>query len=84
MSGCRLIGYKNNELYYECRECNNKSYKSITGLIKQIPILYQFYKDDLNKFVLLLRKDGYPYKDMDGCEKFNETSLPDKRIFTVN
>ena len=30
--------------------------KSINGLIKKFPIIYQFCKDDLNKFVLLLKK----------------------------
>ena len=36
---------------------------------------------DLNKFALLLRKGVYPYEDMDSWEKFNETSLPDKKAF---
>ena len=34
---------------------------------------------DLNKFVLLLRKGVYPYEYMDSWERFNETSLPDKK-----
>ena len=55
--------------------------KSINGLIKKFPIIYQFCKDDLNKFVLLLRKGVYAYKDMDSWEKFNETTLPDKKAF---
>ena len=37
--------------------------------------------DNLNKFVLLVRKDVYPYEDIDSWEKFNETSLPDKQAF---
>ena len=81
MPKCRLIGLKNNELYYACKECNNESHKSINGLIKKFPNTYQFCKDDLNKFVLLLRKGIYPYEDMDSWEKFNETSLPDKKDF---
>ena len=59
----------------------NAEKKSINGLIKKFPIIYQFCKDDLNKFVLLLRKGVYPYEDMDSWEKFNETSLPDKKAF---
>ena len=33
------------------------------------------------KFILLLRKCVYPYKCMDYCKKFNETSLPTKEDF---
>ena len=29
MPECRLIGLKNNELYYKCKECNDEPYKSI-------------------------------------------------------
>ena len=35
----------------------------------------------INKFILLLRKGGYPYKYMDGWERFDEKSLPDKEAF---
>ena len=33
----------------------------------------------VNLFVLLLRKGVYPYGYMDSWERFNETSLPDKK-----
>ena len=46
--------------------------------------MYQFCNGDLNKFVLLLRKGVYPYEDMDSWEKFDETSLPDKKAFYSN
>ena len=36
---------------------------------------------DINKFILLLRKDVYPYEYMDSWERFNETSLPNKGAF---
>ena len=39
---------------------------------------YEFCNKDLNKFILLLRKGVYPYEYMDSCERFDETSLPDK------
>ena len=57
------------------------NYKLITGLIKTFPRIYQFCNDDLNKFVLLLRKDVYCYEYMDSWERFDETSLPDKKAF---
>ena len=78
MPECRLFGLKNNELYYKCKECNDKSFKSINGLIKK------FLNTHVNKFVLLLRKGVYLYEYMDNWEKFNETSLPDKKAFTAN
>ena len=51
----------NNRLNYKCKECNNKSCKSINKLIKKFPNTYKFCNKDLNKFVLLLRKGVYPY-----------------------
>ena len=36
---------------------------------------------DINKFALLLRKGVYPYEYMDSQERFDETSLPDKKAF---
>ena len=38
---------------------------------------------DNNEFILFLWKDIYLYEYMDDWEKFNETSLPKKKIFTV-
>ena len=35
--------------------------ESKDGLIKKFPRIYKFCNGDLNKFVLLLRKDAYPY-----------------------
>ena len=43
--------------------------------------MYRFYIGDTNEFVLLLRKCVYPCKYMDSWERFNETSLPDKKDF---
>ena len=34
-----------------------------------------FCNNDLNKFMLLLRKGVYPYEYMDSWERFNEKSL---------
>ena len=58
-----------------------RCFKSINGLIKKFPIVYQFCKGGLNKFVLLLRKGAYSYEYINNWEKFNETSLPDKKDF---
>ena len=78
---CDFIGFKNNRLYYRCKECKGKSTKSIKGLIEKFLIVCQFCNGDLNKFVLLLRKGVYPYEYMDSWGKFDETSLPPKEAF---
>ena len=79
-----FIGFKNNRLNYRCKECNGTSTTSINELIKKFPRMYKFCNGDLNKFVLLLRKGVYPYEYMDSWERFNETSLPPKKIFIAN
>ena len=53
----------------------------INGVIKKFPNVYQFCNRDINKFILLLRKDVYSYEYTDSWERFNETSLPDKKAF---
>ena len=80
-SKCDYIKFKNNRPEYRCKECNDKSYRSINDLIKKFPNTYQFINKDLNKFILLLRKGVYPYDYMDSWKRFNETSLPDKKSF---
>ena len=52
--------------------------------MKKIKNTYIFCNNDLNKFILLLRKGVYPYEYMDSWERFNETSLPSKKEFYSN
>ena len=42
---------------------------------------YKFANPHINKFILLLQKEVYPYEYMDDWEKFNETSLSEKDDF---
>ena len=53
-------------------------------LIERFASTYKFCSNDLNKFVMLLRKGVYPYEYMDGWDKFNETSIPSKESFYSN
>ena len=48
MSECGLVGLENNGLYYECKECNDESYKSINGLNKKFLNTHQFRNEDVN------------------------------------
>ena len=49
--------------------------KSIEGLIRKFPSIYQFCNGDLNKFILLLRKGVYPYEHTENWEKSDDTTL---------
>ena len=80
-SECEFIGLKNDRLHYKCKECGKRCSKSKIGLVKKFPSGYQFCDGDLNKFVLLLRKDVYPCEYMDSWKRFDETSLPPKKDF---
>ena len=53
-------------------------------LIERFASTYKFCNNDLKKFVMLLRKGVYPYEYMDGWDKFNETSIPNKESFYSN
>ena len=73
----------------ECKSCteNNRCEqckKLIEGLIKKFPSVYQFCNGNLKKFVLLLGKGLYPYEDMNSWKKFEEISLPDKKVLYSN
>ena len=88
-SGCEsnldYIKLKNEKLLLECFNCNSYYKKKLDkDFIKKLKNTYSFCNDDLNKFILLLRKGIYPYEYMDSWEKFNETSLPSKEDFYSN
>ena len=76
---------KNKKLFLKCFNCNIYYKKKFNNdLIKKFKNTYSFCDNDLNKFVLLLRKGVYPYEYMDSWERFSETSLPSKEDFYSN
>ena len=83
-SECCFVGLKNNRLIYKCKECKEEWKRPINELIENFPSTYQFCNGDLNKFVMLLRKDVNPYEYMGSWEKFDETVLPPKKAFYSN
>ena len=83
-SECCFVGLKSHRFIYKCKECKEEWKRPINELMENFPSVYQFCNGDLNKFVLLLRKNVYPYKYMDSWEKFDETILPPKEAFYSN
>ena len=53
-------------------------------LLEKFANTYQFCDNDLNKFIMLLRKGVYPYEYIDGWDKFNEKIIPSKESFYSN
>ena len=66
---------KNEKLILECYNCKQRYKKKFNK---------NFCNNDLNKFVLLLRKGVYPYEYADTSERFNKISLPSKEDFYSN
>ena len=84
-SSLDYIKTKNEKLILECYNCKQRYRKKFNKeLIKRFASTYEFCNNDLNKFVLLLRKGLYPYESMDTWERFNEISLPSKEDFYSN
>ena len=76
---------KDGSIKYKCLSCN-KDYSSKLDreLKKKFKNMFKFSNDDINKFILLLRKVVYPYEYVDDWEKLNETTLPEKEEFYCN
>ena len=53
-------------------------------LIERFANTYKFCDNDLDKFIVLLRKGVYPYKYIDEWDKSNEKVLPGKESFYSN
>ena len=71
------------QLIFRCFECKKNYKKELDEeLIKIFANIYEFCNEDINKFVLLLRKGVYPYEYMDCWGRFDET--PDKEAFYSN
>ena len=52
--------------------------------LKRFRIAFKFCNNNINNFILLLRKIVYPYEYIEEWETFNETSLPKKEHFYSN
>ena len=75
----------NETLLFKCIDCEKKYEKEINKeLIERFANTYKFCNNDINKFIMLLRKGVYPYEYMDGWNKFNEELIPSKELFYSN
>ena len=76
--------FKDTQLIFRCFECKKSYNKDFNKeLIKRFSNIYKSCVEGINKFILLLRKGVYSYEYMDSWERFDETSLPEKKSFIV-
>ena len=73
------MSFKDDQLILRCFECKMNYKKDFNKeLIKRSANICEFCNEDINKSILLLRENVYPYEYMDSWERFEETSLPGK------
>ena len=76
---------KKNLIKYKCLSCNKDySNKLDEKFKKRFKNTFKFSDNDINKFILLVRKGVYPYKYIDEWRKFNEATLLEKEEFYSN
>ena len=70
------------KLIFRCLDCKKNYRKEINKeLIERFASTYKFCNNDINKFIMLLKKGVYPYEYMDEWDKFNEKIIPNKESF---
>ena len=80
-----MINVRDNLIKYKYFSCNKDySNKLDEKLKKRLKNTFKFFKNDINKSILLLRKGVYLYEYMDEWTKFNETTSPKNEEFYSN
>ena len=75
----------NEKLIFKCIDCDKEYEKEFNNeLIGRFANTYKFCDNDLDKFIMLLRKGVCPYEYIDEWVKFNEKLLPGKESFYSN
>ena len=75
----------NKMLIFKCIDCEKEYEKEFNKeLIERFANTYKFCNNDLDKFIMLLRKGVYPYEYIDEWDKFIEKVLPGKESFYSN
>ena len=76
---------KDNLIKYKCSSFDKKYSNQIDEEHKKrLKNTFKFSNNDINNFILLLKKRFYHYEYMDEQEKCNETRLPKKEEFHSN
>ena len=74
-----------NLIIFRCFSCKKKYEKAFNKeLIKRFGNTYNFCDEDLNKFILLLRKGVYPYEYMDSWKDLMKHHYLIKSLFIVS
>ena len=77
-----FVNAVNEKLIFKCIDCEKEYEKEFNKeLVERFANTYKFCDNDLNKFLILSRKDVYPYEYTDEWNKFNEKVLPSKESF---
>ena len=72
-------------LIFKCIDCEKEYEKEFNKeLLERFANTYKFCNNDINKFIMLLRKGVYPYEYIDEWDKFNEKIIPSKESFYSN
>ena len=73
---------KDNLIKCKSLSCNKDYSNKLDEKLKQrFKNTFKLSDNDVNEFILFLRKGVYPYEYMDDWKKFNETALPEKEEF---
>ena len=85
-SNLSYIKVMDETLIFRCFNCKKNYKKEINkDLIERLASTYKFCNNDLNKFVMLLRKGVYPYEYMDGWDNYQlSEKLPINEFKWVN
>ena len=71
---------KDNLIKYKCLSYNKDYLEKLEEKFKKwFKNIFKFSNNDINKFVLLLRKSVYPYEYIDEWKKFDETALSKRK-----
>ena len=78
------MAFKDDQLIFRCFECKNNYWKNFNKeVINRFANTCEFYNGNINECVLLLRIGVHPYEHMGSWERFDETSLSDKKAFYI-
>ena len=75
----------NEKLIFKCIDYEKEYEKEFNKeLLERFANTYKFCDNDLDKFIMLLRKGVYPYEYIDEWDKFSEKIIPGKESFYSN